>query len=75
MTVKELISKLKKLPQDAPIVYSIDDEGNAFHMVYNKPTLGLFEEDEGFVPDEALADEPDEYDYMRENGKQAVCIN
>lgn len=75
MLVKDLIKNLMKMPQDATVVYAIDDEGNAFHEVYNDPTLGLFEEDEGFASDDQIQQDPDEYNYMRENGKTAVCIN
>ena len=64
MTVKELITNLKKLPQDLEIVYSIDSEGNAYEKVHFEPVAGHFS-----GPDFISAAED------RTKVINAVCIN
>lgn len=39
MNVKQLIAKLKKLPQDAEVYTASDEEGNSYNQTYYDPTV------------------------------------
>lgn len=79
MTVKDLIAYLKQMPQDAEVIYSVDEEGNSFHPVYIEPTVGKFDpEDNEFLPEPDKDSEnysEQEAEYKNYPGKSAVCIN
>ena len=46
ITVKGLVTALKKLDQDLPLVYSIDDEGNAYHPIFYIPSTGHYKDND-----------------------------
>ena len=64
MKVKNLIKALQKQDPEATIVYSVDEEGNAYHPVDFAPVDGWYNRDE--------------HDFSSEQFKgyvKAVCIN
>lgn len=66
MKLKEYVNNLQKLLDrygELDVVYSKDDEGNAFNLVHYEPTLGLYEDRE------FQTEEIDEKNY------NAICIN
>ena len=76
MTLKEYIRNLNNLVKENPgaldleVIYSIDDEGNAFHKVHIEPTIGYLDEDGGFKSIEQFEDwDRDDSDV------NSVCIN
>ena len=81
MKLKEYVARLNKIIAKDPangeleLVYAIDEEGNAFHTVYNDPTIGFYSDrDSEFVPLEMTKNDPDYSEY--ENKKpNALCIN
>ena len=78
MTVKELIKNLKKMPQDALVIYSSDDEGNSYQTVSYDCTLGKFEGEyrgDFFPATDSEDSEEDRQNYENSKGKKAVCIN
>ena len=50
MKLREYMRRLEKIKakygDDLEMVYSIDDEGNAYHSIYYHPSIGVFENDE-----------------------------
>ena len=72
MKLKDYIANLQKIAEKNPdldVVYSIDDEGNAFHNVYYGPSVGVLE-DTDFIPEEEL------HKWNRTpNQINVVCIN
>jgi len=40
LTVGDLKKRLQELPDDLPIVYSVDDEGNRYEQVRYLPSIG-----------------------------------
>ena len=75
MTVGKLIEELQKLPKNTPLVYSIGDEDSDFHLMYTSPSVGLWEKGGLFVSNEQMKEEPEEYEYLKDNGIKVVCIN
>lgn len=59
----ENLNEIYRLYGDLECVYSVDEEGNAFHGVYFEPSVGIFSDGE-FVAD---MEDP--------NSINAVCIN
>jgi len=53
MKVKELISLLKKLPQDAIVLLSSDDDGNSYSPLDIGYGAGNFDKEKGTVVDPA----------------------
>ena len=53
MTLDEFLLNINDLVDENPdildctVIYSIDDEGNAFHKVLFEPTLGFYDNDQG----------------------------
>jgi len=51
MTLNELIKHLTKIQKahkdngDKEVVYSVDDEGNAYHSIFNEPSILSFSKD------------------------------
>jgi hypothetical protein len=75
MLVKELIEKLKAMPQDAIAVITVDDEGNGYREIYFGPSVGLFDnEDNHFYCEEGIKELEDE-GYDLSDYKNAVCVN
>ncbi len=68
MKVKEMISNLKKMPQNAQVVYSCDDEGNNFQSVFYAPSKGFVVSSE-FIPLKNASEE------MVKKEQLVVCIN
>ena len=77
-TIESMIDHLTKIKEahgNLPLVYAIDEEGNAFHGVYFSPTLGHFnEEDHEFATEDNIKEEPDSYP-VDEYPINALCIN
>lgn len=66
--LKQLIQNLiniEKIYGDVAIIYSCDDEGNAFNPVHYTPSIGIYEDCE-------FRSESEDIDLERVN---AVCIN
>ena len=84
-TIDDMISELQEIRAkhgNLPLVYAVDDEGNAFHEVYHSPTLGHYNNDDHEFCDESCAlenresDIADEYDINEDDYKvNALCIN
>ncbi len=74
MKLKAYIERLNKILAEDPknanleVVYSIDDEGNAFHSVNSDPVIGIYERNDFMDMEYAK----DEYKNAKAN---AVCIN
>lgn len=75
MTIKELIEKLKYLPQDLPVIMSKDSEGNGYYPISDldcvwyiqyTPRFGDVYDSEGL--------EELKRDGMGENAKKVVCF-
>ena len=68
MILSEYISNLQEILKDhgdIEVVYSSDSEGNSFHRVGHKPSIGTFyEEDQEFLSQEENTD-----------AINAVCVN
>lgn len=65
MTVERLMQKLEKFPKNAIVVYAIDDEGNAYHPIYNEPiTMKLSDIEDSLYPHEKIP-----------KGVKIVCVN
>lgn len=77
MTLSEYIKKLQALENkgygELEVIYSVDEEGNAFYSVYHSPSVGVFhdgmfysrEEDKKFLKeDEGI-----------EKNDNAICVN
>ena len=79
MNVKELISLLSEMPQEAVVFTAIDDEGNGFRRVYdNWVTLYGYNEFDGeieigLLPDQ-LTEEHREQGYTEEDIKETPCV-
>ena len=67
MTVKEMIENLKKMPQDLVVVYSVDDEGNAYHKIHHTPGIGKFDGYDFVSKDDEA--------YKEYEGDEVVCVN
>jgi len=75
MTVQDLIKKLVMLPQDALVVYSVDDEGSSYYPVWLEPVKGTYiERAVTFIPDGEEATIPF-LDIQKSESVKAVCIN
>jgi hypothetical protein len=73
-TLQEIITKCPELGE-MEAVYSIDDEGNAFHSVHCTGTPGNFRASNWeFTSEEEWLEYPEEYE-GRELKVNAVCIN
>ena len=76
MTLREYLQHLSKLVKENPeaweyeVVYSTDDEGNAFHSVEYNPSIGNFSEAE-----QDFIERSDSYFVDEEMKENAVCIN
>ena len=77
-TIDDMIKNLTNIKEkhgNLPLVYAIDEEGNAFHGVYFTPTLGHFKEDNHeFAAEDNIKEEPDSYP-EDEYPINALCIN
>lgn len=75
MKLKEFLENLNNLVKEDPksldleVIYSIDDEGNAFRSVYFEPTKGRFDSDEFLSGDQLEERDRDESEI------NAICIN
>ena len=74
MKISEIVEKLEKIKEeygDLDLVYSVDDEGNAYHKVYYTATPGYWDNEYG----EWINKEDEEY--WEERGKKvnSVCVN
>lgn len=71
----EEMIKLAKLYPDIDLVYSIDDEGNAYHQVNWLPSIGCYNSEDYEFLSENYFDDPD-YGYEdQEYEINAICIN
>ena len=64
--ISDLIKNLERIKEesgDLDLVFSVDDEGNAFDKIYFTPTVGYFQ-DRGFYTEQ-------EYSMF----EKVVCIN
>jgi len=76
MKVKDLVKNLKGLDQELELVYSVDDEGNAFNKIYNIPTVGYHDGDYEFLSEDDMKNkEMDKYVKKANFKTKAVCIN
>jgi len=80
MKFKDYVNNLNKQLQLNPeigeyeTIYSIDDEGNAFHEVYyDELSIGHFSRGE-FISKENVDEEPEYYE-KQDTTPNAVCIN
>lgn len=78
MKLKEYLANLKKLVEENPdsleyeVIYSIDNEGNAYKRVYSwGPTLGIHDDNEFCI----IEDDEDEDDSYTKDDINAICIN
>jgi hypothetical protein len=69
--------RLLDIHGDMDIVYSIDDEGNAFHKVWWGPSLGYWNEKwNEYLSEEHFEEELKDIEHSsREDYEQVVCIN
>lgn len=71
MKFKDYLSKMNELAETMPevlemdVVFSIDDEGNAFNPVHWGPSVGLHE-GRDFIPNDMLGED---------ETPNAVCLN
>ena len=78
MKLKNYLANLNQMVKDNPelleldVVYSKDDEGNAFHEVHYSPTLGKHE-DWDFLEYNPKAEDPE--DSCEEEEINSICIN
>ena len=79
LTVKDLIKSLSKMPLDAPIIYSIDDEGNEYKRVLMLPTLHnvykLVDRNIELVSSDDEDNENNDNEENKPNYTQCVVIN
>ena len=68
-TVGDLKHALEQLPDDLPLIYSSDDEGNSYQFVHYLPSIKYHKFDIHYLE---IVDE-DESDDKHKN--KAVCIN
>lgn len=81
MKLKEFLNNLNEFVKDNPkaldyeVIYSADEEGNGYNMIWFEPSDGVYnEEDKEFYSRGNLLEEPEEYEYT-EKDCNAVCIN
>ena len=64
ITVNQLINELIKLREkgygELPVIYSIDDEGNDYHKVYNPPGIFLVEDLKSWSLEPVLLEDDEE---------------
>lgn len=76
MTLKQYIETLQKFADENPealnfeVIYSEDDEGNGFNRISYSPSLGVYDEDEGFWTSTNLKE-----NRYKLTDMNAVCIN
>lgn len=76
MKLKEFIDNLNKLVVDRPetlefdVVSAVDDEGNAYNLIYFTPTIGYYEQEDAMFESGGAMLEDDEY-----RVPNAVCVN
>lgn len=83
MKLKEYLEVVNKLLEENPehgeleVIYSHDDEGNAYQIVNNTPTLCMVGdlENEYFLDDIIFDGEKDFYGKEVEFKPNAICIN
>jgi len=76
MKLSKMIQNLKEVMiehGDLECIYSIDDEGNAFHEVHHIPSVGYFKDDEFYIKDDL--EELFDIDVPRNAKINVVCIN
>jgi len=80
--ISRLIRNLKEIMEehgDLTCVFSIDDEGNAFHPVYWDPTLGQYNmRDYEYMSEEDLQEMKEDDPYFKlskDQWEKVVCIN
>ena len=71
MTIKELIEKLKELPQDHQVVMSEDAEGNNYSPL-DRHSVGLYIADSTWSGDYLSVEDAQESGY--DNAEGAVCL-
>ena len=77
MTLNEYVAELQTLISKNPkygdmqLIYSTDDEGNNFNIVYCHHSPGFFQ-DEFFIPEVHFEDWEDELNDLQVN---SICIN
>lgn len=72
ITVGDLKEAIKDLPDDLPLIYSHDDEGNEHQYVIYSPSIMYVEKTEGYrFLDIIEDDDPKEI----EKGIKCLCIN
>jgi len=76
MKFKEYVKMMNKCLEDNPesaefdAIYSIDDEGNAFHEVYSEPTVGILNDNEFRCHEDDIKEAIE--DGLKVN---AICVN
>ena len=72
LTVGDLKKALAKLPNDLPLIYSHDDEGNEFQNVISLPSIMYVKKQNSYrfleIEDEDIAKDNSEF-------VKCVCIN
>lgn len=91
MILKEYLSNLCEYNDDLMVIYSIDDEGNAYHEIYFEPTIMYVHpnDESEYVGEEHLKEWYEEYkdemidedmeyqsfDEYKKQYQQVLCIN
>ena len=79
MKLKEYIENLNQLVKEHPealeyqVIYSEDSEGNGYGNVYFGPTLGYWDDEDTFIPEDDFEIEHVNYDEPLQSN--VVCIN
>ena len=69
MNVKEMINYLMKMPQDALVVYGVDEEGSAYFPVRFQPLDGVY-----FPKWNTFREKEDCEEFEGDTRTEAVCI-
>lgn len=71
------LQKLLKEYGDMDVVYSVDDEGNAFRKIWWSPSLGYYcERDSEYISEENFREEFEDMEYYSmDDFEKVVCVN
>lgn len=69
-TLQQLVDK-NPAAKDYTVIFSIDDEGNAFKEVHFEPSIGVFEEEDSEFTDL----DSEDFENYEPTDVNAVCIN
>lgn len=72
ITVGDLKKYLEEFPDDLPIIYSHDDEGNEFQRVINQPSIYYIKKQESY---RFLRTKSEKKAKGNPNYEKVVCIN